>query len=210
MDKTTITINTYNKCAKLFMDKFMEITLEREILISFANLIKPNSKILDLGCGPGNIICFLLDMNKNYSVDAIDLSFEMLNLVQYNAPRARCFLGDIRNLEMIIEEYDAIIASFIIVHLADDETEKLFKNIAKLLKPNGVLYISFIEGIKKGFEVTSFSSGDQLFYNYFEEMFLRNLLEENRIIVLDIHRHKYIKSKDGTSIIHVYMICKKY
>lgn len=81
-------------------------------------------KILDLGCGPGIVIRFLLEIDDNYCVDAIDLSAEMLNLAQYYAPKANFFMEDIRNLDKINKKYDAIIASFIIVHLTGENVSK--------------------------------------------------------------------------------------
>lgn len=193
MDKTALTIQTYDKSAHAFAQKFMNLDLYKEKLSSFCKLLQPGAKILDLGCGPGNVAKFLLAANQGFTVLGIDLSEEMVKLARQNVPAdAVTFkVADIRQLEVAEAEYDAVIASFCIVHLNDEEAKRLLRDISGMLRNNGLLYLSCMEGNKSGFESTSFSDGSQIFFNYYSEEFLRALLIENQLEVLEIARQDY-------------------
>lgn len=186
----------------------MEIQSERQILCKLANLMKHDSDILDLGCGPGNVISFLSSIKGNTQIDAIDLSNQMLDIAKENLPHINCIREDVRNIDKLEKKYDVVIASFIVVHLNNDETKHLIRVISQTLKPNGLLYMSFIKGVKQGFEVTSFSLGNLIFYNYYEEKFILHELAKNKLQLFDISKKEYIKS-NNTSIMHVYLIAQK-
>ncbi|HRD09062.1 MAG TPA: class I SAM-dependent methyltransferase, partial [Saprospiraceae bacterium] len=53
-------------------------------------------KLLDLGCGPGNVSRYLIDKIPWLRVEAIDLSPAMVALAQNNLPTALCSVGDVR------------------------------------------------------------------------------------------------------------------
>lgn len=55
------TFETWNKGASMYQDKFMDLDLYNENYDFFCDsLNKPNSKILEIGCGPGNITKYIL------------------------------------------------------------------------------------------------------------------------------------------------------
>ena len=55
MDKYKETFKTWNKVASLYEDKFMDLDLYNNTYDYFCELVKDNAKILEIGCGPGNI-----------------------------------------------------------------------------------------------------------------------------------------------------------
>lgn len=195
MEKTFLTIKTYDISAKAFENKFMNLDFYKEKLNSFCALLEPGSKILDLGCGPGNVAKFLYEADKGFSVMGIDLSEEMIKLARQNVFQDSVIfkVGDIREIEIEENTYEAVIASFCIVHLDNDETKNLLKKVAKLLKKNGMLYISCMEGKSSGFEATSFSKGSCIFFNYYSEEFLSQVLKENQFKILKITRQDYLE-----------------
>ncbi len=142
IDKTAITINTYNKYAKAYEEKFMDVSSYKYSLDKFVSLIPDKAKILDIACGPGNIARYLVEKNRNFDILGIDLSEAMIKLAQANVPSADFIVQDIRKLNIRPETYDAAIASFCLPFLTNKEAKKLFKNISSLLKPNPSL--SFI------------------------------------------------------------------
>ena len=121
-DKTKKIIKSYNKNAKKFEDKFLNFEPYREKILLFRKkcLTKNKTKILDIGCGPGNHTAYLYSLNNSYQITGIDLSDKMIELARKNAPSCHFIKGDIRNLDINIK-YDAAIASFCIVHLSNNE-----------------------------------------------------------------------------------------
>ena len=144
MDLNALTIETYNRQAANTARKFYELTekLYRKPLLGFRELLPSGACILDIGCGPGNVEAFLLEEERGYRITGIDLSNELLKIARERTPSVNYVLGDIRELPFTAQEYDAVIASFCLPHLTDGEAVKLIGDIAKLLKPAGVLYLS--------------------------------------------------------------------
>ena len=54
-DRTTLTIDAYDKNCSGYMDKFMNYSPYAMHVIDFADLLKDDFKVLDIGCGPGNV-----------------------------------------------------------------------------------------------------------------------------------------------------------
>ena len=210
MEKTNLTIETYDLSAKAFENKFMNLDLYKDNLNSFCRLLKPGAKILDLGCGPGNVAKFLYELNQDYTIVGIDLSEEMIKLARQNVPQNSVMfkVRDIRDLEIEETMYDAVIASFCIVHLENDETKNLLKKINKMLRKNGMLYMSCMEGEKSGFETTSFSDRGYIYFNYYTEEFLTRILEKNRFKILEINRQDYPENDGSITTDMFFFACK--
>ena len=54
-DRTTLTMDAYNKNASGYTDKFMNYSPYAIHVIDFAGLLDDGFKVLDIGCGPGNV-----------------------------------------------------------------------------------------------------------------------------------------------------------
>lgn len=117
-----------------------------EILKSFYRHFisnKPNSNILDLGCGDGIVIDELLKIDNSIEATLIDGSEDMLN-------RARDRLKDFKNVHFIrasfqelldknttLQNYNFIVSSLAIHHLTMEEKTVLFKTIYSHLNVDG-------------------------------------------------------------------------
>ncbi|MCP4181675.1 MAG: class I SAM-dependent methyltransferase [bacterium] len=191
--RTEITIDAYNKCAPAFAKIFTNYKQYQNILAKFQNTyLKEVSTIFDIGCGPGNNAKLLFDLNNNYKITGVDLSYKMINLAKKSAPQCNFIVQDIRELDFT-NTFDAIIASFCIVHLTNEEMILLIEKINELLNTGGYLYLSFMAGKKPGFETTSFSK--KLFYfNYFEREYIIKYLKKFAFKILDIIKEDYKES----------------
>lgn len=202
MDKTRQTIETYNKRAGYYQIKFMDFENYKTKLEAFCNILSPGAKVLDVGCGPGNASKLLVELNKEFKILGIDLSTEMVNRARANvvSPNVQFLVGDIRDMNLMGEEYNAVIASFCLPHLSNMEAEKLLHDIGATLCEGGFLYLSCMEGSKSGFETTSFSPNDYIFFNYYSEGFIRELLRENNLRIIQLQRDVYYESNGNTTI----------
>ncbi len=202
MDKTT---TAYDNNAERYADKFMAFAPYAEKIRRFRDrYVKPNSTLVDLGCGPGNNAAILSRVEK-IRIIGMDLSREMVRLAKANVPEGDFCVKDLRDLDFK-EPCDAVVASFCIVHLTREETAILIRKIARILKPGGHLYLSFMEGRGQGFETTSFSE-DEIFFNYYDRDKIAALLEENHLAVVETLEGGY-EEQDGSVTTDIFMVAQ--
>jgi SAM-dependent methyltransferase len=105
--------------------------------------IVPRGRVLDLGCGRGELAYFLA--NLGYEVTAVDYSEAAIALAQSvfaTAPeeikqRVTFCCGSVVTATFESNHYDLAIASDLIEHLAPQEVEQLYANVRRWLKPTG-------------------------------------------------------------------------
>lgn len=207
MDKTQMTVMAYDKIAGIYAYKYMNFELYTKRIEEFIEFLNVKDNILDLGCGPGNVGKQLTLCGKDLSVTGIDLSENMIKLAKENVPHGNFYCQDIRTINFSEESFDAIILSFCIVHLSDDEMVNLIEKVAKYLKKKGKLYLSFIEGTKKGFETTSFSR-EAIFFNYYLTEEVKPILENNGLDIFKVMKQDY-PEPDGTLTTDVFIFAEK-
>lgn len=197
--KTARTIESYDRNAKKFEAKFLNFAPYQEKLALFQEkyLGLGKATILDVGCGPGNHSRYLYSLNSRYNITGIDLSAKMVELARKNAPGCNFIQGDIRNLDLN-QKYDAVIASFCVVHLSDSEAKGFIAQTNALLKPQGHLYLSFIEGDQDGFKKPDFFD-DEIYFNFFKREELTWLLTNNFFEINDLHEYDYLEEEGVTS-----------
>ncbi|MBP7479332.1 MAG: class I SAM-dependent methyltransferase [Spirochaetaceae bacterium] len=197
-DKTTITIQAYDNNAQEFTQRFMDLSLYKEALAAYTKYIKSEEKILDLGCGPGNVSNFLLHSNPSLKITGIDLSEKMIELAKQNVHKADFIIDDIRNIQnRFTKKFDHIIASFCLPFLYDDETRKFISGCSALLKEGGYMYLSTMMGKGYQYEIPSFSKGDEMFFNYYSKEFLEDCFNKNSLSIVQYSVQDY-HNKDGS------------
>jgi len=205
-DKTKLTIDAYNKNISGFTDKFMNYSPYAIHVLDFAGLLEDGFKVVDIGCGPGNVAKQLCALKK-LEITGIDLSSEMLEIAKANVPDGIFHLQDSRKASFQLEYFDAVVLSFSIVHLYDDEANAVLTDAVRWLRSGGYLYLSFMEGKQPGFETTSFSP-QPLYFNYFQETEIEELLKANGIDCFRSVRQDYLET-DGSSTTDVFLFGKK-
>ena len=107
--------------------------------------------ILDLGFGTGALTAQLYD--RGAEVWGQDFSPRMLELAQQRMPEARLFCGDFgRGLAspLLSQRYDAIVSTYALHHLTDEEKVPLLKALQGLLKPGGKVLIGDVAFLDRG------------------------------------------------------------
>ena len=102
--------------------------------------IKPNSgdKILDVGCGPADILKYLPNNIQYVGIDFNEMYIETAKR-QYG-DRASFILGNVNNLPKEFKNFfDIILIIGVIHHLPDNEAKNLNENGYNLLKEEGRL-----------------------------------------------------------------------
>ncbi len=140
-------VNRYNKPKEAF-----------EHMVSLLE-IGEGSKVVDLGCGTGVLIPFLLEKIAGPGlVYAVDVSDKMLNRLaqKFEAKNIRTFALEAEELNKINDKVDAVICFSTFPHI-DDKAQAL-KAVSEILKPKGRFLIAHFSSRD---EINSFHSGLQ-------------------------------------------------
>ena len=99
MDKTKNTIRIFDAFAEGYSDKFMDLDLYHHSFDRLCTAItRQGAKVLELGCGPGNITRYLLQKRPDLQILGVDIAPNMLVLAQEHNPTARFQEMDCRNI----------------------------------------------------------------------------------------------------------------
>ncbi len=195
------TIQTYNKAA-LEYDKSNNSS---EYLIKEFNLFKKyiqGKKVIELGCGNGRDVRLFYENHFDYV--GIDASIEMLNKAKNRIPNGNFKLQNFYKIKFPQKTFDGFWAAASLVHVPKQRMEGVLKNIWKILKPNGIGFISIRQkkDIDEGY-VNSVYSNLPRFFSFYENKEFSDILEKNDFKIL-----KHYKLEEGKNIWLYYFIMK--
>lgn len=178
MNKNSITEATYNKVAQKYWEKVKTVDQYNASYDTFLELLPQHGRILELGCGPGNVTQYLLNKRPDLHITATDLAPNMITLAKQNNPSADFLKLDCREVSTLDQKFDAIVNAFVLPYLNLEEAANLIMDSASLLNSNGLLYISTMEGeySQSGFESTTFSGDDKVYIHYYQAAVIKQNL----------------------------------
>ncbi len=208
MDKYKETFETWNKIANLYQEKFMDMDLYNDTYDYICkNIEKTKAKILEIGCGPGNITKYILSQRSDFDIFGIDIAENMVELAKQNNPTAQFAVMDCREINKLETKFDGIVGGFCLPYLSETESKELITNAYDLLNDGGLLYLSFVEGDPKKSEY-KVGSGGRVFFNYHDLDKLKSQLLAFNFEELKTFKVKYKISETGFDI-HTILIAKK-
>ena len=158
-----------------------------DLIEKLKSFLPANSKILEIGTGPGTDWNIL---NKDYEVVGSDNSKEFLSHLISKNSKGNFIELDAINLDTD-EKFDAIYSNKVLQHLKDNELIDSIKRQVEILNPKGVICHSFWKG-----EDSEVFKG--LFVNYHTETPLKSFFEEHfEILVLE----SYAEFEEGDSLL---------
>ncbi len=101
-------------------------------------------KILDLGCGSGQLINELYESFDNIEITGIDFSEKMLEVSKNKNPCASHIMLDVAELHKLKEKFDVIICTHSLPYYK--EPDIVMKELRRLLKDNGRIFMGFASG----------------------------------------------------------------
>ena len=116
-----------------------------QMIEALINAIPDNEspRILDLGCGTGNITKKVLERFPNGKVTCFDLSEKMIEIAKEKLSdydNIEYVIGDFTIID-IIDKYDAIISSLALHHIPNNQAKKdMYQHIYDSLYEGGVFY----------------------------------------------------------------------
>lgn len=168
----------YKNFSKIY-DKFMEncdydkwCELLEDIIVKEKD---KTEKILDLGCGTGEI---LKRISRKYKCSGLDISKEMIEEAKKKTNEVKFFLGDMRVFNTL-EKYDVVFSFFdTINHLKSlEELLDTFNSVSNCLGEKGIYIFDVVDR------------------KFMKKMFKKNIFIEERDEFTLIWEHKIDKKK---------------
>ena len=200
MEQFDISVQRFNEFADEYAQRFMDVGAYSDSIERFCDLIRTdNPKILELGCGPGNVTRLLKLRFPDCKITAIDLAQKMIDLARKLLPGIDFRVMDVRDILSIPKKFDAVMCSFCLPFLSKMDAEKLIFDCAEKLNSGGVLYISTMEGdeTRAGFESTSFSGDSKIYFNYHRQSDLETAFLKSGFELRQIKSQDYLEP-DGS------------
>ncbi|MCY3019404.1 MAG: methyltransferase domain-containing protein [Planctomycetota bacterium] len=122
---------------------------------------RPEHRILDVGCGAGNILAQLPGAQRH----GVDLSAQMAKRAQERlGAGATVIQGDAEQLPYEDGFFDRVVATSLLSHVL--HPEQVIQEIRRVTKPNGRVVISVCdeERIERGIRLTKILALDRLFF----------------------------------------------
>lgn len=98
-------------------------------------------RILDLGCGTGNLTQKIIEKFPDAEIDALDLSEEILEECKKrfaNKNNINYLQADFKDMQISVNEYDLVMSSIAIHHVEDPHKFELYKKVYQCLKHGGI------------------------------------------------------------------------
>lgn len=137
--------NTYNTIAKKWAEVFAgehdNKPMDQQIIRKFVMDIGDRAPVWEFGCGPGNTAQYLTDLGLEIS--GLDLSEKMLEQARTLHPDIHFQKGNILELEFENQSIAGVIAFYAIVHFTQEQVETAFREIFRVLRPDGLFLFTY-------------------------------------------------------------------
>lgn len=130
--------------AQRVYDELKDKPLDRQLLDGFADRVRGQGTVCDLGSGPGHVGRYLHE--RGLAVCGVDLSPEMVKHARSLNPGIDFQCGDMFALDVEDGAWVGIAALYAIVNLPRTDVTLAFQEMRRVLKPGGWLLLGFHVG----------------------------------------------------------------
>ena len=130
--------------ARRIFNELQRKVLDRELLDRFAAAVAGHGDICDMGCGPGHVARYLRDAGAK--IFGLDLSPQMLEQARKLNPDISFREGNMLALDLPDGSLAGIAAFYAIVNIPHEALPIVFREMARVLQPGGLLLLAFHVG----------------------------------------------------------------
>jgi SAM-dependent methyltransferase len=138
----------YDRVAENYATEFFEELKRKpfdcELLDSFAERVREEGSVCELGCGPGQVARYLKD--RGVDVSGIDLSVEMVKVARRLNPDIPFAQVDMMALDLPSGSVAAFVLFYSIIHIKREDVTSAFREMHRVLRSGGTLLVSFHGG----------------------------------------------------------------
>jgi SAM-dependent methyltransferase len=132
---TQVERDTWNRVGGLYSETLATITERGAILLIEAAGIVKGQRVLDLGCGPGNISALLA--RTGATVVGVDLAVCMVEAARSSSPGIEFYEANAEDLPFEDSCFEAVVACYVLHHLARPDVA--LRECYRVLVPGGRL-----------------------------------------------------------------------
>jgi ubiquinone/menaquinone biosynthesis C-methylase UbiE len=137
------TIEDYDREIPHHLMRYYLIKKGNKILIELDFLNKRNMKGIDLGCGTGEHINFLVNRKNDINrIDGVDISIKQINLAKRKYKHINYICGSITDIPIKDDTYNFAYCINAMHHLATKEEQvNVLKEVYRILKKDGIFIL---------------------------------------------------------------------
>lgn len=162
------TREAYRRLGKKYIENAASINLSA--LSEFIKELPAGGKVLDIGCAGGRDSKKFAD--AGFDVTGIDIIDDFIEEAKKRVPRAKFLQMDLLDIDFPENEFDAIWAQAVLLHVERKDIPDVLAKMFRILKRNGKIHAAVKEGRGQGWEADKLSGGYKRYFTYFtkEEM----------------------------------------
>jgi len=185
---TKLTVQSYDKTVDSYTANVEKLHPKKESKI-FLSLIGKKSSILDLGCGSGRDSKIFAD--KGYKVVGIDLSKNMIKAAKKLVKNADFKVMGMMKINFKNNSFDGIWANAAFCHISKKAIPKAIKEARRVLKKNGIFYLSLKEGKEELLIPDERYGNVEKFWSLFKKREIEEMIKESKFKIIKSYVKKY-------------------
>lgn len=185
------TKDAYNKIAKTYYDELWNDHPYDKFIDNFIKTLS-GSKVLDIGCAIGSFSKYVAD--KDFDVDAIDFSEEMVKIAKEKVNNVKFYVMDMLDMKFN-KSYDGIMAINSTIHIEKKKMKKLFESIYDLLNEKGIFFIILQEGDGEKLVLEPFDETVSEFVSFYRQEEIEKLFNDCNFNI--VFQDKIVRDKES-------------
>jgi ubiquinone/menaquinone biosynthesis C-methylase UbiE len=170
--------------ARRLFNELAQKPLDRELLNRVAAATIGRGEVCDMGCGPGQVARYLRDAGT--TVFGLDLSPRMLEQARQLNPDIRFREGNMMALDLPDGKLAGITAFYAIVNIPRESLTVVFREMERVLRPDGLLLVAFHTGDETFHEDTLWDLPISMDFFFFQPSAIRSYMEATGLAVDEI------------------------
>jgi len=206
MDKSKLAVNTYNKIANTYTKEYFNDLSDASYIDRFLEILPSNSKILDVGSGPGQFSKYIKE--KGFDVCGVDFSDKMVAIAKKKIPEVPFQKMDMRKLNFKPKTFDGLLVSYSLIHIPSNQIPETLKGFYRVLKPNGILEVIAQKGKANQVIDGPFLPTEKMFFNFFTKDRISKFLKKAGFEII-FQEEKPTQDPNSVGNLIIYTIVRK-
>lgn len=158
---------------------------DKKYVNSFVSYLKPNSSILDIGCGTGELLEYFSSLG--FKTMGIDVSQNMIDISKKRVTtNSRILKMSLYDISKIDEIFDGVVATFVFVHIPKEKIRDAIKSMVNKLKEGGIFFKVFTTSLKEGLQEEMLDRNYKYYAVNYSKDEIIEILEKNGMEILDV------------------------